>query len=99
MPSSIPGGVAHDGARPTGMFSVESLRGGCGRQGEDAAPVRVMVFVESEEAARAAATPLRSGLWGDHKVSVLLPHGEEPIQVDLPPTYPLLAAGFSVARQ
>lgn len=25
--------------------------------------------------------PLRSGLWGDHTVSVLLPHGEEPIQV------------------
>ena len=42
-----------------------------------------MVFVESEEAARAAAMPLRSGLWGDHKVSVLLPHGEEPIQVCL----------------
>ena len=25
--------------------------------------------------------PLRSGLWGEHTVSVLLPHGEEPIQV------------------
>lgn len=51
------------------------------RQGEDAAPARVMVFVASEEAARAAAMPLRSGLWAEHKVSVLLPHGEEPIQV------------------
>jgi hypothetical protein len=51
------------------------------RQGQDSAPARVMVFVESEEAARRAATPLRSGLWGEHKVAVLLPHGEEPIQV------------------
>ena len=45
------------------------------------APARVIVFCEDEEAARRAAMPLRSGLWGEHTVSVLLPHGEEPIQV------------------
>ena len=51
------------------------------RQGQDVAPARVIVFCEDEEAARRAAMPLRSGLWGEHTVSVLLPHGEEPIQV------------------
>ena len=56
-----------------------------------------MVFVESEEAARAAAMPLRSGLWGDHKVSVLLPHGEEPIQVCLG-TLPLAIHGDHVTK-
>ena len=52
------------------------------RQGQDVAPARVIVFCEDEEAARRAAMPLRSGLWGEHTVSVLLPHGEEPIQVN-----------------
>ena len=51
------------------------------RQGQDVAPARVIVFCEDEAAARGAAMPLRSGLWGEHTVSVLLPHGEEPIQV------------------
>ena len=51
------------------------------RQGQDVAPARVIVFCEDEDAARRAAMPLRSGLWGEHTVSVLLPHGEEPIQV------------------
>lgn len=44
-------------------------------------PPRVMVFAENEEAAVAAAEPLRAALWGDHKLAVLLPHGLEPIQV------------------
>ncbi len=53
---------------------------GC-RQGQDVAPARVIVFCADEDAAKRAAMPLRSGLWGEHTVSVLLPHGEEPIQV------------------
>ena len=51
------------------------------RQGQDAAPARVILFVADEAAARAAAVPLRSGLWGEHTLSVLLPGGEEPLQV------------------
>lgn len=50
------------------------------RQGEDAPPPRVIVFAESEEAAVAAADPLRGGLWAQHRLAVLLPHGDEPIK-------------------
>ena len=62
------------------------------RQGQDVAPARVIVFCEDEEAARRAAMPLRSGLWGEHTVSVLLPHGEEPIQVRPGPKFERTAA-------
>ena len=51
------------------------------RQGDDAPPPRVIVFADTEEAAVAAATPLRNALWGKHKLAVLLPHGDEPIKV------------------
>ena len=51
------------------------------RQGEDAAPTRVIVFASSPEAAQAAAQPIRNVLWGQHNVTVLLPQGEEPIKV------------------
>ena len=51
------------------------------RQGDDAAPTRVMVFAPTSEAAQACASPIRNVLWGDHKVAVLLPKGEEPIKV------------------
>ena len=44
-------------------------------------PPRVIVFTDTEEAAVAAATPLRNALWGKHKLAVLLPHGDEPIKV------------------
>ena len=43
----------------------------------------MLVFAGSEAAAEAAAGPLRNVLWGQHSLSVLLPHGEEPIQVPL----------------
>ena len=51
------------------------------RQGDDAAPTRVIVFAPSPEAAQAAAQPIRNVLWGQHNVTVLLPQGEEPIKV------------------
>ena len=54
------------------------------RQGEDAAPTRVMVFAPTSEAATACAPPIRNVLWGAHKVAVLLPKGEEPIKVCRP---------------
>lgn len=47
---------------------------------EDAAPARVMVFADSEEQARALSDPLRTVLWGEHAISVLLPGGTEPIK-------------------
>lgn len=46
----------------------------------DAAPARVIVFAPSEEAARAAAEPLRAALWSQHTLSVLLPSGAEPVK-------------------
>lgn len=39
-----------------------------------------MVFAGSEAQAAQLAGPLRSVLWGEHRVSVLLPQGDEPIK-------------------
>jgi superfamily II DNA/RNA helicase len=47
---------------------------------QDAAPARVMMFAESEVQARALSDPLRTVLWGEHAISVLLPGGNEPIK-------------------
>ena len=41
----------------------------------------MIVFAESEDSAVKAASPLRSALWGVHKLAVLLPSGFEPIKV------------------
>ena len=45
----------------------------------------MLVFVADEGEARAIATPLRNVLWGDHRMSVLLPSGEEPIKARYSP--------------
>jgi Lhr-like helicase len=46
-----------------------------------AGPVRVIIFAPSEAEAQGAAEPLRSALWGDHMLAVLLPSsGAEPIK-------------------
>eukprot|EP00775_Hariotina_reticulata_P007459 gene7459-7669_t len=43
--------------------------------------VRVIIFAPSEAEAQGAAEPLRSALWGDHMLAVLLPSsGAEPIK-------------------
>lgn len=55
------------------------LRADLRAQSLDAAPARVMVFAASEAQARALSDPLRTVLWGEHKISVLLPEGTEPI--------------------
>lgn len=47
---------------------------------QDAAPARVMLFAENETQARALSDPLRTVLWGEHAISVLLPGGNEPIK-------------------
>jgi hypothetical protein len=41
---------------------------------------QVIVFASSDAAARAAADPLRTALWSEHQLSVLLPSGAEPIK-------------------
>jgi hypothetical protein len=51
------------------------------RQGDDGPPARVIVFAATEEQAAAIAEPLRNVLWGEHSIAVLLPGGQEPIQV------------------
>jgi hypothetical protein len=40
----------------------------------------VIVFAASDDAARAAADPLRTTLWNEHRLSVLLPSGAEPVK-------------------
>jgi superfamily II DNA/RNA helicase len=46
----------------------------------DQAPARVILFAESERQARVLADPLRTVLWGEHSLAVLLPGGMEPIK-------------------
>lgn len=63
------------------MFSGMLVQFCVCRQGEDAPPARVIVFADSEQQAAAIAEPLRNVLWGEHSIAVLLPGGQEPIQV------------------
>ncbi|KAK9816599.1 hypothetical protein WJX72_002558 [[Myrmecia] bisecta] len=79
----IPGGLSHrymvvDAPRKLAVL-CRQMRQDLRAEGEDLPAPRVMVFADSEADARQAAPPLRSVLWGDHKMSVLLPSGEEPI--------------------
>lgn len=64
-----------------GLLKSQSLTAFSCSHGEDAAPPRVIVFAETEDQAVKLATPLRNSLWGVHRLAVLLPHGEEPLQV------------------
>lgn len=76
--------LALDTVLHTGKFSITHNLNPCidaRRQGQDAPAGRTMVFAATDEEARAAARPLRNVLWGDHKMSVLLPSGAEPIVV------------------
>ncbi|KAI3429427.1 hypothetical protein D9Q98_005521 [Chlorella vulgaris] len=70
--------VASEGDKVAAM--CRQIRGDLRGQSKDAAPARVMVFAASEEQARDLSGPLRTVLWGDHKISVLLPEGTEPIK-------------------
>lgn len=42
---------------------------------------RVVVFFPDEEAAREAIFNLRDAMWGEHKIGVLLPDGENPLTI------------------
>ena len=61
--------------------SMAAHHPGTHRQEADAPPARVMVFARSQDEAQALAGPLRNVLWGEHRISVLLPEGEDPIRV------------------
>lgn len=73
----------------SGSHLFHRIAGSCGvmagictrRQGDDGPPARVIVFAATEEQAAAIAEPLRNVLWGEHSIAVLLPGGQEPIQV------------------
>lgn len=71
---AVPGETAKVGAMCRKLR--EDLKSGS----QDAAPARVMLFAESEAQARALSDPLRTVLWGEHAISVLLPGGTEPIK-------------------
>lgn len=83
-PMSVPAGLQH-------RYTVVPSQGKIGalcrqlladlREGnQDAPPARVMLFADDEKQARALADPLRTVLWGEHAISVLLPGGIEPIK-------------------
>lgn len=61
---------------------ASALRDDLASADEDAAPARVMLFTNSAEEAVAAADPLRTALWTEHRLAVLLPmkseRGHEP---------------------
>ncbi|KAL4428688.1 hypothetical protein ABPG77_009794 [Micractinium sp. CCAP 211/92] len=80
----IPSGLQHRAivvdAAGKAAAMCRQIRDDLRRQSADEAPARVMVFAGSEEQARQLAGPLRTVLWGDHKISVLLPEGTEPIK-------------------
>lgn len=70
--------VTEPNGRLGAMF--RQLRQDLKQQSPDAAPARVIIFADSEAQARVLADPLRTVLWGEHSLSVLLPEGVEPIK-------------------
>ena len=84
-PGSVPKGLKHralvvadQGRRLAALVAM--LRRDLATAGDDEEPARVIVFAASDAAARAAADPLRTALWSEHQLSVLLPSGAEPIK-------------------
>ncbi|GLC37061.1 hypothetical protein PLESTB_001395900 [Pleodorina starrii] len=67
---------------------ARSLRSDLAAADQDSAPARVMLFVNTPEQAAAVAEPLRSSLWSDHRMAVLVPPGTilgRDAASDLPP--------------
>ncbi|KXZ43486.1 hypothetical protein GPECTOR_89g506 [Gonium pectorale] len=52
-----------------------ALRADLAAADADASPARVMLFVNTPAEAAAVAEPLRSSLWADHRMAVLVPPG------------------------
>lgn len=59
---------------------TRQMRADLKTQNPDEPPPRVMVFSDNEDQARQLSDPLRTVLWGEHSISVLLPEGSEPIK-------------------
>ena len=83
----LPGSIEHlyavvDAPRKL-MTLARLLKKDLTDSGMDDAPPRVMVFASSDEQARQIADPLRTSLWGQHKLSVLLPTGFETVSAQL----------------
>ncbi len=81
----VPPGLQHryiavDGETAKVGAMCRQLREDLKNGSQDAAPARVMLFADSETQARALSDPLRTVLWGEHAISVLLPGGNEPIK-------------------
>ena len=82
----VPRGLAHRYivvAEPSakGGAMCRQIRNDLKSGNQDSPPARVMVFADSEAQAKALAEPLRTVLWGEHALSVLLPaSGNEPIK-------------------
>ena len=80
----VPSGLKHrylvvDDTSKVPMISRQ-LRLDLKSSSPDTAPARVVLFADDEQQARRIADPLRTSLWGDHSISVLLPSGAEPIR-------------------
>ncbi|KAG2497537.1 hypothetical protein HYH03_004284 [Edaphochlamys debaryana] len=66
---------------------ARSLRADLAEADQDAAPARVMLFVNTPAEAAAVAEPLRSSLWAEHRMALLVPPGTilGPDDDDVPP--------------
>ena len=76
LPPAQPGGPPAERLALAAL--VRLIRADVSAEKEGAAPPRSLVFAPDVPAARLAADPLRSALWGQHTLAVLLPGGEEP---------------------
>jgi len=80
----LPGSIRHQHvvvkAPSKLMVLSRMLKEDLSTQDMDDAPPRAMVFASSDEEARAIADPLRTSLWGQHRLSVLLPTGFETVR-------------------
>jgi len=82
--ANIPAGTRHrvvvvDDEDTKLLAVARLLRQDLKERGPDAPPARVMVYAQNEDTARRAAPALRKSLWGEHKMTALLPDGKEPL--------------------
>jgi len=76
---AVPSGLKHrfvvcePGRRMAAL--VQMLRKDLAGSGEDATPTRAMVFASSAEEAVKVVEPLRTALWTEHRIAMLLPPG------------------------
>jgi len=81
-PVQLPAGTCHRVVEVVDQDSkllalARLLRNDLKELGPDAPPARVMVYVADEAAARKVSPALRRTLWGEHKMTTLLPTGKE----------------------